>query len=94
MSNSMRSLDDLCGMMESMHGIVNLDAAAALLQGLLQHISRQDNVMHQLQSQLQLMIPRREHEEIIHHLEEKMIQLQEDVNKAQKAATATLLDQE
>lgn len=94
MSESVSSLEDLSRLMDSMHGVVNLDAASALLQGLLTQISRQNIVMSQMQEEISQMMPRREHEIVVHRLEDKIQQLQQDVQKAQKAATASLLDQE
>ena len=89
-----QSLEDLSHMMEHMHGVVNLDAASALLQGLLQHIGRQNVFMLQLQDQVQQMIPRREHDEVILRLEQKIVQLEQDLIKVQRASTANLLDQQ
>lgn len=92
--SSSDNLEYLSSMLENMHGIVNLDAVSALLQGLLQQIVRQNVVMKNMQEQINHMVTQQDHQEVVRRLEDKISLLEAGVIKAQKAATANLLDQQ
>jgi hypothetical protein len=92
----MDTMETLFSRVESMHGIVNLDAISTLLQSMLTHMHKQEQSISLLTKQMSAtVLPSvalfREH---LQRVEKRLTTVDEKVERALRAATARLVDTE
>jgi hypothetical protein len=88
------AMEQLFSRVENMHGVINLDAMTTLLQTMLTHMHRQEEIITHLNQQVhESIIPSceifREH---LNRLDQRLTLVDQKVDKALHASTANLLD--